>query len=355
MEEFVQEVRQYTQACAQAVVALQQQQQQSNQQQQQLQQQMQQQTAGSSLLAEGTKVLQKPEVWRPATLEEEIAGWPEWSFLFKSYVSYGDTGFQSDFEFVENNVNANLNVEDYAEPTRQRSRKLFSILCSYVKNRPLRLVRSVENNDGFKAWQALCRELQPSTRQRSLALAQTILSFPPFEKGKTLENLLAFEKLVEDYERITDIAYSKLKMETLLRCLPQHLRQHLQLNLTSTTTYSQMRTAVINYEQTTSAWTPNKIMAQFNKTQLQQMDKTKDRAQWTLTKFTRTTKTANPRASMDARGRKAARKGQKANRMASPKAKITRGRQSTKEKGMGTKTSKAKQQDCVFGAASLDT
>ena len=265
MEEFVQEVRQYTQACAQAVVALQQQQQQSNQQQQQLQQQMQQQTAGSSLLAEGTKVLQKPEVWRPATLEEEIAGWPEWSFLFKSNVSYGDTGFQSDFEFVENNVNANLNVEDYAEPTRQRPRKLFSILCSYVKNRPLRLVRSVENNDGFKAWQALCRELQPSTRQRSLALAQTILSFPPFEKGKTLENLLAFEKLVEDYERITDIAYSnELKMGTLLRCLPQHLRQHLQLNLTSTTTYSQMRTAVINYEQTTSAWTPNKIMAQFN-------------------------------------------------------------------------------------------
>ena len=145
-----------------------------------------------------------------------------------------------------------------------RSRRLFAVLTSYLKNRPLRIVRSVDTGDGYQACQSLCREFQPSSRQRSVALAQAILNFPLFERGRTLDGLLAFEKLVEDYEKVSSSKFDgEVKLGCLLRCVPGGLKHHLQLSLTSSTTYAQIRHAIVSYEQTTAAWTTNRIMSQF--------------------------------------------------------------------------------------------
>ena len=171
------------------------------------------------------RTLQKPEVWKPKDHDEEMSGWPEWSFLFKTFMGMLDADYEQDLDLVENDLKKEMKLEDYEEKTRTRARRLYSYLVSYVKERPLRIVRAVTTSDGYKAWQHLCREFQPKTRQRTLCMLQAITQFPAFEKGKSLEGLLALEKLVEDYERFSEEKLNDdLKVATLIRCCPQALR-----------------------------------------------------------------------------------------------------------------------------------
>ena len=72
-----------------------------------------------------------------------------------------------------------LDIEDdidgfYAasEGRKIRGMKLYSVLSSYLKNRPLKVLRSIDNMDGFEVWRRLTAELEPSSRSRSLAMAQ---------------------------------------------------------------------------------------------------------------------------------------------------------------------------------------
>jgi len=149
-----------------------------------------------------SRTLQKPEVWRPKDNEEEMTGWPEWAFLFKAFMVVLDSDYENDLETVERQLDSNRAFEDYLQEEKTRARRLYSYLVSYLKNRPLRIVRAVPNNDGLAAGQSLCREFQPRSRQRTLCLLQAVTQYPAFEKGKTLEGLLALEKLMEDYESL---------------------------------------------------------------------------------------------------------------------------------------------------------
>ena len=149
-----------------------------------------------------------------------------------------DGGFEHDLEVVERDLENERRMEDYLDAEKARTKRLYSYLVSYTKGRPLRVVRAVVGNDGFRAWQYLCREFQPLTRQRTLCLPQAITQFPAFEKGKTLEGLLALEKVMEDYEQMSqDKLNNDFKVATLLRCCPQLLRQHLKLTMGKNTTY----------------------------------------------------------------------------------------------------------------------
>ena len=230
------------------------------------------------------RTLQKPEVWKPKDHDEELTQWPEWSFLFKSFMAMLDKEFESDLDLVEQNLTQEQVMADYPTDMVPRAKRLYHYLVSYVKARPLRIVRAVDSGDGFKAWQHLCREFQPNTRQRTLCMIQAITQFPAFEKGKVLEGLLSLEKLVEDYERVaTEKLSSDLKVATLIRCCPVALRQHLELNVSKTTSYTAVRDALTTYEQTTSAWTSGKILkqAQNYKTEIPKDDPMDvDRVEW---------------------------------------------------------------------------
>ena len=53
-----------------------------------------------------------------------------------------------------------------------------------------------------------------------------------------------------------------LKVATLIRCCVPVLRQHLELNAGSSTTYKAVSEALTTYEQTTSSWTTSKVLKQ---------------------------------------------------------------------------------------------
>ena len=105
------------------------------------------------------RTLLKPEVWSPGTVDEEQPTWPEWSFI--------EEEFMNDLEHVEKDLEQDLKLSDYKEEVQKRAKKLYAYLVSFVKGRPLRIVRSVTDTDGFRAWQGLCREFQQDKAKRA--------------------------------------------------------------------------------------------------------------------------------------------------------------------------------------------
>ena len=127
------------------------------------------------------------------------------------------------------------------------------------------MVRANANEkDGFRLWYQLCREFLPSTRQRSLALAQALSQYPNFNgKSSMLENILQYEHLVTQYEAASGQTYpTDLKSATLIRCAPNRLKERLQLSLTDRSTYADVREALLSYDQVSRSFSQEQILKQ---------------------------------------------------------------------------------------------
>ena len=114
----------------------------------------------------GSRVLKGPDV-----LDEEVSSWQDWAFIFKNYIGFMDPNYLSEFGWAEAH-DGPVREDEYTAGSEigRRAVKLYSVLSSYLKNRPLKILRSVLNNDGFEVWRRLTVELQPtSSRSRRLA------------------------------------------------------------------------------------------------------------------------------------------------------------------------------------------
>ena len=173
-----------------------------------------------------------------------------------------DEGYQQDFEKAES-ADSFLAFEDYEQSTKTRSIRLYAILATYLKNRPLRILRSVKNGDGFRVWRTLTDELQPKkSRPRALALAQALVKFPPFKDGGSLlDYTLAFERLVGEYDKVSPHPYDdNLKISTLMSGLPSDVKKYLQLTLDDKVTYERLRNRLLQYERTTAMWSSEHLL-----------------------------------------------------------------------------------------------
>ena len=117
--------------------------------------------------------------------------------------------------------------------------------------------------DGLGLWYSLCHEYVPSTKQRSLSLAQALSSFPSFNNKFTLlENILQYEQLVSSYETSSGSVYpAGLKTATLIRCTPAKVRDHIQLK--DDNAYSDVREALLSFDRVTRGFSAESIIKQF--------------------------------------------------------------------------------------------
>ena len=131
--------------------------------------------------------------------------------------------------------------------------KLYSVLSSYLRNRPLKVLRSVDDMNGFEVWRKLTAELEPSSRSRSLAMAQALVGFPSMSKGASLmDYVLTYENLVNEYERLSGVRYDdNRKIGTLLKGIPQQLKQHIMVD---------SRTKLLQYERSNQTWSAENIL-----------------------------------------------------------------------------------------------
>ncbi|CAE7728209.1 unnamed protein product [Symbiodinium sp. CCMP2592] len=123
------------------------------------------------------------------------------------------------------------------------------------------LLRQVPNRNGYETWRQLVNIYAPRSKVRGLALLNAIMSFPPFVKSKTTrEQVDGLDRLAQEYERVSGVAVNPdILLGTLLRVLPAHLRNHIQLQMKSDTSYEQVKQFILTYEVTTSNWSASKV------------------------------------------------------------------------------------------------
>ncbi|CAE7797529.1 RE1 [Symbiodinium sp. CCMP2592] len=208
-----------------------------------------------------TKYVKAPDLFNPKSLEEEAAQWGDWSFHFHNFMTIQDSGYRSDFEKCES-ASSFVNFADYAADVKERALRLYSVLASYLRGRPLKLLRANKNGDGYAVWRQLCDELQPRSRPRALALAQALSRFPPHKEGTSLlEYILGYERLIAEYEAVATQKYQEdLKISTLLAGLPQEVKRYMYLQVNDSTTYLGLREKLLQYKRTSSTWTAESML-----------------------------------------------------------------------------------------------
>ena len=156
-------------------------------------------------------LVQKPDVCKPTTCDQEIETWSDWKHGLKNYLSVVDAKYVEEMDVIENN--------------------------------------------GYEVWRALTMEMQPSSRQRQLALVAQ-LSTVRFDPAKSLsEQVTRYEEIIAEYERISSLQFSEdLKITTLVQAAPAALQVQLHMSLNSETTYAKLREQLLAYERSTTRW-----------------------------------------------------------------------------------------------------
>ena len=215
-------------------------------------------SASSTGLETATKILKAPDTYNG----EDPIQFNSWKMRFESWWCFGDDRYTSLLSRIEGQTKE-PDTQTYGADQENMARKFFAVLSSYLRGKCLHLVRAnQEDNDGFKLRYQLCKEYLPSTRQRSLALAQALSQFPNFNpKVSLLESILQFEQLCTQYEAASKQTYpSDLKSATLIRCAPTKLKEHLQLSLTDRSSYADVREAILAYERVSKSFTQGQIL-----------------------------------------------------------------------------------------------
>ncbi|CAE7264057.1 unnamed protein product [Symbiodinium sp. CCMP2592] len=90
------------------------------------------------------------------------------------------------------------------------------------------------------------------------------MTLPSFGKDRSLrEHIQGLERIAEEYQRVTgQYPGEEVMLGTLVRSLPSAIKQHVQLQMTDSSSYQSIRDYVLGplgYEVTTTSWTPAKM------------------------------------------------------------------------------------------------
>ncbi|CAE7252941.1 unnamed protein product, partial [Symbiodinium necroappetens] len=199
-----------------------------------------------------TKAL-KLEAWKPSSREDELKTWREWSFQLSTWLIAHDEEYEADLESIDVDVAVDHALLD--GPAVARSQKLFGVLCNVLRNRPLLIVRAQEKEkNGFECIRLLRREMEPKERSRALAIVRQLAAWT-FKEGNLHEQIIAYEDAVKGYESSSGKSYPEdLQIATITSGLKEPLRSQVQLRMTSTTRYADLREWVLHYEAINTPW-----------------------------------------------------------------------------------------------------
>ena len=135
-------------------------------------------------LESASRILKNPDYFGGSDISESSFGL--WKHQFSNWLTFGDDRFRTLLEAAETQ-SAEATMEDFSPEGKQLSRKLYRVLTSYLKGPALAITRSIrQTENGFLVWQRLNAEYRPLSRQRGMALAQVLATYPAFPKDKSV-------------------------------------------------------------------------------------------------------------------------------------------------------------------------
>ena len=188
------------------------------------------------------------------------------AFSFKQWLIYAEPGFDNDLKHVEEHLNVPVAYTAGADgaATEARSKKLYAILSGLLQQRPLKLLKKVPNSNGMEVWRQLSSLYTPKTKSRPLGILSAFMTHPAFARDKTLlEQVQGLERIADEYRKSsgTEVA-DDLLLTTLVKCLPRQLQQHVQLNMTESSTFAEIKERVIAFEMLSTTWSKEKVYSE---------------------------------------------------------------------------------------------
>ena len=217
--------------------------------------------SGKQRFSEASKIIKQPDNFGSEDVDLDQKTWRDFLLNFKSWLFYADGKFESELRFVEEHPKVAIELSKLNGEEQSRALQLYSIFTGVLRGKPLRLLRQQEDRNGLEVYRQLLQQFQPSSKSRALSLLSAYMQAPAFVKEKTLhEQVLGLERLRSEYQRCAGENVSDdLALSILVKCLPNHIRQHVQLQMSDTTTYDSIRSYVMSYEVVTSSWSTSKV------------------------------------------------------------------------------------------------
>ena len=207
------------------------------------------------------RLLPKPGSFDPGSREDEIAKWRDWSWSFEQYVGTLDPNFVTEIERIRKTPAVEVDMSIMASDEQKRCIFLYSLLASVLKNRPLVLLKSVKDFNGYECYRELIASNEPQNKNRSMSLLNAIMNWPSFSnKASLLAQVMKLEAAFNEYDRLGTALSEELRSAVLLRCLVGQIKTWIQLQLTDSTTYLQIRESVLSYERSTTRWSETMVL-----------------------------------------------------------------------------------------------
>ena len=215
---------------------------------------------------EASKVIRMPDPYGSDLGDVEIdqARWSEFALGFKSRLFYADPTFEAELDYVEANVKTEVKLATMSDEAKTRSLQLFSILSGLLRGRPLRILRGLVDRNGIELWRQLNLQYAPKMKGRAFSILGAYMNYPSFDKSRSLlEHIQLLERLRTEYRKASGVELADdIQLSVLVRCLPKHIQQHVQLQLKEDNTYNDVRSAVLGYENVTQNRSEKKIFTE---------------------------------------------------------------------------------------------
>ena len=223
--------------------------------------QIQQSAVQASSQDTWSRVLPKPDVFRPSNREEELSMFMDWAWSFRQYIGAVNPEMLREMDTIESDLDKVAEYDKLSEVARPRAKQLYSFLASLMRERPLSIVKGVGNSNGYEAWRLLHRTLAPTSKARSLALLGAITQFPQFKADQIHESVLRFDELIRRYKQSSGKDVSDdLKAAVLLRAVPQQIKAQISMNLPEDVTFEMLRETLLRWDRSTQKWSQSIVL-----------------------------------------------------------------------------------------------
>ena len=207
------------------------------------------------------QLLAKPASFDPSSREAEIAGWKDWSWALEQYLGSLDAVFTEGIRVIRNNSGTVVHTTAQSNAEMRRGSFLYGLLASLLKQRPLMVLKSIGDANGYEAYRQLICANEPHSKNRSMSLLNLIMNWPSFSnKASLLSQVMKLENAYAEYERSGTALAEEIRSAMLMRCITGQLKVWLHLQITEATTYNQLRELVISYERSTARWTESMVL-----------------------------------------------------------------------------------------------
>ena len=216
---------------------------------------------GAGALQAASRILENPDVFTG----DDLIAFSGWKLSFCSWLSFGDQRFEKCFDELDK-LSPTDEIHAYSEVECELSVKFFAILASYLRGRCVGIVkRLAKSKDGFRMFSCLAcshsgvRALQPA---KKVCYCAGPIQPSFFQHTKTiLEQILAYEQLVQHFEKISSSTYpSELRVAARVKCSGQKLREYLQLTIGEHSTYSDLKEIILGYDKACRSWKPETVL-----------------------------------------------------------------------------------------------